>query len=196
MKSIIILVSALLLSFTTSSDNVIDRLGVKGPVIYNKTKFNLAWSAKPSKTYYVQEYLPDSQKYESFHQMFTINLFDIDIKLTDAVQQKVKELEARKKTDPSCTFTVTKSPNGNEYMVDFLVSERKNGKMIIAEFNVYRYIKIDLSKGKQAILVMAYSKRAYGKETRNFIMNIALSRLKYMQKMTEVPIPKITLSAS
>lgn len=122
----LIALSTLLFSFTTITDNPVDRLGVKGPLEFNKINFKLAWSDKPNDNYYIQEYLPDGENLESFNQMLTIHLFDTDIKTKDAVGQKVRELTERKKTDDVCNYQVTESPDGKEFIVDFLLGESKD----------------------------------------------------------------------
>ena len=81
-----------------AQDNIIiDRIGVEGPLEFNKTIFNLAWTAKPNDTYYVQEYLPDGENLKSFNQMLAIHLFIKDLKPNDAVQQKTEELKKKEK---------------------------------------------------------------------------------------------------
>jgi len=47
-KSSVIAAFTLLFSLTTINDNQIDRLGVKGPLEFDQTKFELSWTDKPS----------------------------------------------------------------------------------------------------------------------------------------------------
>jgi hypothetical protein len=137
--------------FTNIKDEPIDRIGIKGPLEFNKENFNLSWSEKPNENYFVQEYLPKGELTDSYNQMLTIHLFITDLDTKEAVQKKLNELETRKKTDPVCNYSVNESPDGKEFMVDFLMGESKGDKMTIAEFNVYHYKKIDLSNGKKGI---------------------------------------------
>lgn len=192
MKYILILVSLLLFSFTNSSEKVEDRLGVKGPLKFNNLNFNLAWSDKPSDKYYIQEYLPEGEKVESFNQMLTIHLFDADINIKDAVQQKVKELIKRKYSDPICNYVVTESPDGNEFMVDFLVGESKDDEMTIVEFNIYRYKQIDLGVNKKGILVYAFSQRSYNDNITPFFKTLKNDRIRYLNQMIKADIPIVT----
>lgn len=195
MKTTLIALSTLLFSFTTISDNPVDRLGVKGPLEFNKINFKLAWTDKPNDNYYIQEYLPDGEKPESFNQMLTIHLFDTDIKTKDAVGQKIKELTARKKTDAVCNYQVTESPDGKEFIVDFLLGESKDDKMTIVEFNVYRYKQIEVSKKKKALVVYAYSKRSYGDDITTFFKTLKDDRTNYLNQMISADIPTVTIES-
>ena len=194
MKTILITLSTIFLSLIVNSDKPIDRIGVKGPLVFDKTNFNLVWSDKPSEIYYIQEYLPDGEKLESFSQMMTIHLFETDLKTNDAVEQKVKELTERKKTDPICNYQVTKSPDGKEFIVDFLLGESKDNKMTIVEFNIYRYKQIETSKNKKGIIVYAFSKRSYGEDISSFFKTLKVDRDNYLNQMITTDIPTVKLN--
>ena len=68
MKQILILTSTLFLSFSPVEDDVIDRIGVKGPLVFDKTDFKLAWTDQPNDNYYIQEYLPEGETIDAFNQ--------------------------------------------------------------------------------------------------------------------------------
>lgn len=193
MKTMFITLTTLFFSFTHVTDNPIDRLGVKGPLEFNKIKYNLAWTDKPNANYYIQEYLPDGEKPEKFNQMLTIHLFDTDIEIKEAVGLKLKELEERKKTDGVCKYMVTESPDGKEFIVDFLLGESKDGQMTIVEFNVYHYKRVKINKKKEAIVVYAFTKRSYGEDIRNFFSTLKEDRTKYLNEMISAVIPNVTM---
>lgn len=192
MKQTLILATVLLLSFTTI-ENPIDRIGVKGPLTFDKRDFKLAWTAKPNEKYYVQEYLPDGERLETFNQMLTINLFETDIHIVQAVNQKTRELDKRKQTDPVCNYTVTESPDAKEYIVDFLLGESKDDQMTVIEFNINRYKQVDLGNGRKGILIYVYSKRAYSEAITPFLESLKDNRIKHLNEMiaTEMPSVKI-----
>jgi Na+-translocating ferredoxin:NAD+ oxidoreductase RnfG subunit len=125
--------------------------------------------------------------------MLTIHIFETDIDLQVAVEQKIKELTVRKKTDPVCNYKITESPDGKEFMVDFLLGENKDGQMTIVEFNVYRYKQIKLNKKKTAIIVYAFSKRSYGGDITVFFQALKDDRIKYLNEMISTDIPAITI---
>jgi hypothetical protein len=194
MKNILIVLSStLFFSFTTVADNPIDRIGVKGPLDFAETNFNLVWTDKPNDTYYIQEYLPEGEKLENFNQMLTIHLFVTNINTKDAVGQKIKELTERKKTDKICNYQVNESPDGKEFLVDFLLGESKNDEMTIVEFNVYRYKQIEISKKKKAIIIYAFSKRSYGEDITEFFKTFQSDRIDYLNEMISIDIPTTTI---
>lgn len=170
-----------------------ERLGVKGPLTFNQTDFSLAWTDKPSESYYIQEYLPAGETLERFNQMLTIHLFNTDLQTKDAVAQKVKELTERQKTDAVCKYQVIESPDGKKFIVDFLLGGSKDGKMTIVEFNVYHYRQIDISKKKKALVVYAYSKRSYGDDITTFFKTLKEDRATHLKEMVSAEIPVVTI---
>ena len=194
MKILLLTISSLLLSFLSVSDDVTDRIGVKGPLEFNGIKFNLAWSDRPRDNYFIQEYLPEGQTPENFEEMLTIHLFETGMSVSEAVQQKGKELTSRKNSDPLCNYQITESPDGKEYMVDFILSESKGDNMTIAEFNVYRYKQSELGNDRNGILVYAYSKRSYGDDITPFLKKLKDEKINYLNEMAMTGIPDIKIA--
>jgi hypothetical protein len=187
----------MLMLLTVSSDptdSVVDRVGVKGPLTFGGTKFGLVWTDSPSAMYRIQEYLPAGETLESFRQMLTIHVFDVEMETKAVVDQKVRELLARKKTDPFCNYMVTTSPDEKEYMVDFLLSDSKSedADPTLLEFNVYRIKKIAYPDGKGAILVYAFTKRAYNDDILSFLDALKDERVEYLSEMIKTDLPTIT----
>jgi len=120
----------------------------------------------------------------------------MDIKIEDAVKQKVMELTERKKTDAVCNYQVTESPDGKEYIVDFLLGESKDGIMTIIEFNVYHYKKVEVAKKKKVIVVYAYTKRSYGDDITSFMKGLGAARTNYLKQMISAEIPAINIGKS
>jgi hypothetical protein len=178
-------------SFFATTEVPVDRMGVKGPLEFGGARFALAWTAQSGPTYRVQEYLPHGETLEAFEQMLTIHLFDVDLEVKDAVAQKLRELTTRKAADPLCNFEVTESPDGTEFMVDFLVSDSKGSEMNVVEFNVFRYKQIAYDDGKKAILVFAYCKRAYGDAITDFLRGLGDERVKHLNTMIQKEVPSV-----
>lgn len=177
-----------------SKDNPIDRIGVTGPLMFNQVSYNLAWSDRPRDTYYIQEYLPEGENVNSFSQMLTIHLFDVDITIEDAVKKKINELENRIKTDATCNYEVYKSPDEKEIIIDFTLGESKNNEMTIAEFNIYRYRNIELGNNNNGLLVYAYSQRSYGEKITDFYKSLKTYRSELISMMSLSELPVISLS--
>ncbi len=192
MKKILFGLSSLLIVFNAIASDSIDRIGVNNPLIFNKTNFNIYWTAKPNDTYYIQEYLPEGYNSSNYVQMLTIHLFKTDLSTKDAVGQKLEELKTRKKTDEVCNYKVIESPNGKEFIVDFLMSESINDKISVIEFNIYRYKQIKISN-KKALLVYCYTKRSFGAETADFLKSLKTDRTKYINEIISSQLPTINL---
>ena len=193
MKKLLFGLLTTLISLTVLAQNPVERLGVKENLEFDNTTFKLSWSDKPNNNYFIQEYLPEGETTAYFKQMLTIHLFVTDIKPKDAVNQKINELITRKKTDSTCNYQVTESPDGKEFLVDFLLGESKDGLMKIVEFNVYHYKQIQISKKQKAIIIFAFSKRAYGDDITPFLKSLGKDRIEYLNKMISTEIPTVTI---
>ncbi len=194
MKKNIYLLIFLLLTSVTTQAQVIDRIGVKGPIEFNKTKFSLAWSEKPNPNYFVQEYLPKNETVEKFNELITVNVFVMDITVENAIQQKVNELTKRKETDKVSNFSVINSPDGKESILDCILSADKNGELDIVEFIIYRYKQIELENNQKALLIYSYSKRSYGKNITSFLKKLGNQRTELINIMISQELPKIELN--
>lgn len=192
MKSLIIALSSILL-FSFTASKMTEYLSVEGPLKFNQTDFELKWTEQPNDKYYIQEYLPKDENLKDFNQMLTMHLFDMDVKLKDAVSQKVIELGKRKETDALCNYQVTESPDGKEFIVDFILSENVDDELAIVEFNIYHYRQIELGKKHKAIAVYAYTKRSYRSDISNFFKRLKDDRNSHLKEMTSIEKPKIIL---
>lgn len=186
------LILSAVLSLSTILTDVTDRLGIRGPLTFGNSQLELAWSDKPNKNYYIQEYIPNGEQVESFNQMLTIYLLTKDVSAESELQQKVNWLIERKKSDAICNYQISKSPDGKEFILDFLVGESKDGKMTIVEFNVYRYKNIEI-EGQNALLVSAYSKRGYGNSITPFLATLRADRNLYLNEMISFSLPSLKI---
>src|SRR6478735_2290658 len=114
------LVFAVLLNFETNAQTA-DHLQVPGPLKFHGEAFELAWSSHPSATYYKQEYVRKGEKVESFNEMVLLEFLAGNATPKGMVAQKVQELEKRKQTDPLVNFEVIESPDGKEFILDFIM---------------------------------------------------------------------------
>jgi hypothetical protein len=194
MKKHLLIPATLLMAFTNDSAAPTDRLGVPGPLTFGSTAYNLAWTTKPSATYYVQEYLPKGEKSADFKQMLALHLLSQNTDVKSVAGLKVKELEARKQSDVICNYQVITSPDNKEIILDFLLSQNMEGSQGIAEFNVYRYKQVALGAGKTGILLYAYSKRGYGKGIDIFLKTLKPVRTEAIAAMAAAKMPAVKIT--
>ena len=193
MKKAIYFTSLLLIIFSTAKSQTIERIGLKGPIEFNKTEFKLAWSQKPNANYYVQEYLPKNETVEKFNELITVNVFVLDVTVEKAIQQKVNELTKRKEIDKVCNFSVIDSPDGTESILDCLLSSGNDQKLDVVEFIIYRYKQIELENHKKALLIYSYSKRSYDENIIKILNGLSSERESLLNVMISAEMPKITI---
>lgn len=183
-------------SFTVKDNNagIKDYLAIPGPIQYNKSSYKLSWSAHPTADYYKQEYLPANEKPETFNQMLLVEAVTGNITVRDAVNAKVKELEQRKKTDPSTNYQVIENAATGEYLLDFIVTQSSGDKISIAEWNAYRYVTLKGKSDKGGVMLFAYSKRAYGDGINSFFKMLKTSRTTDIRSLAVFEIPAITFT--
>lgn len=167
---------------------VVERLGIKGPLMFQGKSYELAWTSHPSDDYYIQEYLPKGQKPESFKEMLTVNVLRGDKEPHVSVMEKMQWLEQRKTSDAVCQYSLLESPDGAEFLLDFILSESKDGALQTVEFNMYRYRRIEID-GKKALLCYIFSKRAYGDEITPFLEWLKAGRAEMLNAFVEVELP-------
>jgi hypothetical protein len=178
---------------TEAKAQVQDYLQVPGPVIFHKQKFNLAWSSHPNDTYYKHEYVKAGEKVESYKEMVMLEFLEGNLTPKEVAANKVKELENRKNTDPLVNYDVINSPDGKEYIVDFIMSTGPADASEIVEWNAYRYKQVQEKSGKTGLLLMAISRRAYGNESTGFLKDLKTMRPQYREELSSYKLPEINL---
>ena len=170
MKRISVTLIALISCLTVFSQEAIDYLNVGKMLKFGKQKYSLAWSSHPADNYYIQEWLPKGENFDNYSQMFTVSLH-LSEELTPqiAAQNKAAELEERGKNDKICNYQILE--NGDEYIVDFLVSESENDSLKIVEHDVHHYKQVT-SNGKKALQLTFLSERSYGDDIMPFLQSL------------------------
>lgn len=192
MKNILFILVAFILFSFRKSEKPTEYLNVKGPLTFNHEIFEFVWSEK-SGDYYIQEYLPVNDTLEHFDQLISLFVLNADVPINDAIKLKEQELEELKKNDPVCNYITTVAPKNKGIVIDFLVSESDGEYLTKIEFNAYRFKQISIGKNKKAILVYAYSKRAYGMNITPFLQTLGEKRKEYLENIFNVEIPEINL---
>lgn len=182
-----------LAAFTTGDNPPVkDYFKVPGPLAFNKETYRLAWSAHPSATYYKQEYLPAGQTNAKYKSMILLEVATGNFSLADVVKAKTNELDQRKKTDPLTNYAAIRNPTTGDHLIDFVVSQG-TGAASIVEYNVYRYISLKAAKGTEGVLLVGYSKRAYGAAGTAFLQQIKTDRPGYITAMANYSVPAVKL---
>ncbi len=189
-----LIIAVAFFSFTVSAEEAKDLVHVPGPLTFHQEVFHLAWTGKANAYSYTQEYLPKGETVERFNQMLSIFLFDRDVDLQNAIQQKVGEIEKMKKTDELCNYRVIESPDGGEFIIDFLVSSAKGDKLEVVELNLWRYKKVSLGNSKKGLLVYAYHKRAYGDDIMPFLKGLSDTKADLVDALIASELPAVELN--
>lgn len=169
---------------------VVDHLGVPGPIRFDGKPFALAWSAQPSAGYTKQEYVPAGQKVESYEQMLLVERVAGKLKAIDAARAQVQQLEKRKASDPLVNSSLIQNEKSGEVLLDFLVSAKDEAGNVIVEWNAYRYAPAPA--GKPGIVLFGASYRAYGADNaKAFLGELKTQRPARIRALTEAAMPSV-----
>ena len=170
MKRLFSIFSLLLVMTSTMlmAQKVKDYFGVTD-LKFNGTKYHLGFSHNNSYLY-LQEYFPKGQTYEKYEDMFTVCV-NVAPKQTPemAVKAKEAELANRKKINKDVwNWALFQSPDGSEYIIDFICCEGNADSLKMIEFDVHKYrmIKVD---GFPALQLIFYTHRVYGDDIMPFM---------------------------
>jgi len=190
----VFLAALLSIFFNTLKSQIVERIGLNGPLEFNKTEFNLVWSQKPQDNYYVQEYIPKNETVDRFNELITVNVFLVSNTVQNAVQQKIENLNKRKETDKLCNYNIIESPDEKEFILDCLLSLEKDNKLNTVEFIIYRYKQIELENHKKALLIYSYSKRSYDEHIPEFLKHLAVEKTDLLNVMISKDLPEIKIN--
>jgi hypothetical protein len=194
---IVCLISILLLTLTGftryTPDEVINYYGIPETLSFDNTDFNLSWSAHPNDSYYKQEYLPKGESVDHFNNMVLIDFIVTEATAQLAANAQVNNLIERKKTDPICNYQILKSPDGNDYILDFVMSEGPGDNLDVIEWNAYHYKPYTDKAGHKGVLLFAVSRRTYADKCVPFLKNLRGYKAEQLNKLVKYPIPEITV---
>ena len=181
-------------SFSQTTNSPVDYLNVPGPISFNSTSYHLSWTSHPSETYYKQEYLVKGDTADRFKTMLLLEVLTGIANLKNIADSKVAELKKMKITNPVVTYELTANSTTGEYFLDFVVSDNgPNGKVNIAERNIYRYTTFTDKAGKKGILLFGISIRSYGNDTGKFLAALKLNKNDLLTKVKQFSMPGITI---
>lgn len=191
---LLICILALILSgFTVNKSKPTDYLKVPGPINFNNTAFNLAWSSNPNANYFKQEYVPAGEVVEKYNQMVLLEVVLGDLTVEDAVRAQVNVIQQRKKTDQVAQYQIIENPNTGEIILDFLMSAGTKKKLDVVEWNAYRYKAFEDEKGRKGILLFAISRRGYNENIATFLKGLKDERINMINLLGAYDVPTVTV---
>jgi hypothetical protein len=168
------------------ADVVVDQLSVPGPIRVDDVDYLLVWSARPTPTYYKQEYVAAAETAERYHRMVLVELVVGDDDMDSVVAAQVKMIEARKASDPVANIAVMKSTATGETIADFLLSARLPSGEDVVEWNAYRYVP-----HAEGVMLFGLSRRAYGEEAMTFLKGLGAERIRVIQSLAAMDMPTV-----
>jgi hypothetical protein len=193
-SSLLIILFIALTGFkTTLDDEPVNYYGIPENISFNKTDFTLSWSSHPNDNYYKQEYLPKGDIAEHFHDMVLIDFIITDLSAKDAAGAQIVTINERKKTDAVCNYEVFKNPDGKEYILNFIMSERNGDKVNLVEWSAYHYKPYTDKAGHKGVQLFGISHRAYGDDVMPFLKSLKNYKNEQVNKLVAYPVPEIQL---
>lgn len=191
MKRIIGLFLFFLFKTSFAQEKVEDYLNIGKIYKFDDKEYNLAWSSHPVENFYKQEYILPNEKVEHYSRMILIDFVEGDLTPEQSSSIMVNSLEESKKKNPLVKYVMFKK--GDEYMLDFIVSENTedNKNILFLERNVYRYFVVNTPKRK-GVLLLGVSDRVYNKEDIDkMFYTLKNNQLDLINKVGEIPFPQI-----
>ena len=185
-------VFALALTGAAFAQDVVDYLGIPGPIVLGDTSYELAWSSHPLPHYTKHEYVPEGQAVESYQSMVMIDFLAGDVTPMSMAETMMASLEERKGTDPMVNMELIQNDATGEVILDFLLSAPDAEGEIIVEWNAYRYASEEDAEGKEGTLLFAVSHRAYGEEAADrFVADLAVLREEQIALVANAALPEL-----
>ncbi|WP_019171770.1 hypothetical protein [Pseudaminobacter salicylatoxidans] len=177
---------SMVMTATPAVAQIVDYLGIPGPVELGGKSYKLAWNSQPSENYTKQEYVPEGQSPENYGQMVLVERVTGDIKVIDTVRSQMDMLEKRKGIDPLVSYEVLQKDATKEVVLDFLVSVKNSKGGYVVEWNLYRYVPM-----RSGVLVFAVSHRAYGNDNaKAFLSDLKQLRTAQTGVLLKADLPK------
>lgn len=165
-----------------------EALGIPGPILFEETAFELAWTSHPVGTYYKQEYVPAGETVERYSQMFMIDVLTEGQTPEGAAAAMIAGLDQRKATDLSVNYDLIENKATGELILDFLLSDASSGTVVV-EWNAYRYVPYG-----DGLALYAISRRGYGDEATPFVSSLGDWRQSAIEALATMELPEIVLA--
>jgi hypothetical protein len=197
-----VLLLAGILSITTQGQTnkvMHDYLNIPGPIVLDKKSYNLSWSSHPSANFYKQEYIQKGDNPEKFKEMILVDVITGNPDshrdaIKEVVAAKIAGLKKMKESNPAVNYETFDNSKAGEYMIDFLLTANAaDGKMSIAERNIYRYKTFTDQSGKTGILLFGVSTRSYGANIPTFFASLKTNKSDLLNHVAQYKIPPVKI---
>jgi hypothetical protein len=178
--------------YSLRQDTIKDYLHLPGPIEFDGSSYELAWTAHPTDNYYKQEYIPKRNKVEHYHKMVFLDVVVDTANLRDVVRAKLVQLELRKRQDSVVNYKLFQKPDSTEYILDFVISEGEP-LLDVVEWDVYRYKTFVDSSGHKGYMLFANSLRAYSDEINGFFGVLGATRKRVISLMIKYELPVVSV---
>ena len=179
-------------SFTYENDqDVKNYYNIPEILTFDNVQYKLVASYHPEDSYYKQEYIPAGESADYFNKMLFIDFALTDATPREMLDLKAKEIQERKKNDPVVNYEIMENTEKGEYILDFILSDSKDGKLTVVERNVYRYKYYSDKAGHRGVLLFAISQRGYDKGITAFFKSLKSTRVDDINKVGLYNIPDI-----
>lgn len=168
-------------------------LSIPNPITFDSTEFFLARAKQRSKTLFQEQYIPKDEQLEQFNQILDFSYFTKEIDIELAVRQKVEMVQGRAKQDKFAKVNVAESPDGKEFIVDFMISESPEKGDSFVEYNIFRFKNYD-NGSQKSFLMLSYAKRITG-DIKSAAKVLTRQRDHLMTAMIEFKIPELKVKA-
>jgi hypothetical protein len=185
---------SIILGLFSFQENVNDLLGVKGPLQFNKSDFQLYLSGQPEKNMTLQVYLPKGEDLDNYNQKLSLIVLNTNKDVDGVIKDKLKGLATRKKTDLNCNYSVTDVNDGKESIVEFIQTEGSGKKLSEAEFNISRVKMLSSNDKGNYLLIYTYSWRTYEAEAVDMVKNIATYKSDFILELSKKEMPEVKMS--
>jgi hypothetical protein len=180
-----------LATFFNFQGDVDDLLGVKGPLQFNKSDFNLYLSGQPEKNMTLHVYLPKGEDLDNYNQKMSLIVLNTKKDVDGVIKDKLKELATHKKTDFNCSYSNSDLVEGKESIVEYLKSESNGKKLSEAEYTISRVKWLSDNDQGNYILIYTYSWRTYEAEAVDMIKNLKSYKADFIQEMSKLELPVV-----
>jgi hypothetical protein len=172
---------------------VVNYYGIPDNIAFEGTDYLLSWSSHPNEVYYKHEYLPKGEKPDHFFNMLMIDFIQGDFTAKDVASNKIKTLIERKKTDAACNYDLIESPDGKEFILDFIMSTSANNKTDLVEWSCYHYKNYTDKSGHKGVILYGISNRGYDNDVTSFLQTLPKRRETARDAVIKAPVPEIQI---